>query len=438
MKKALVIGFGISGRSAASLLLDNGWNVVACDKNKTGILNHPEVQNLIHRVILKEESEVNDISSFDLAVLSPGIPPTVPIVLKVQKEKIELLGEVELALQFIHQPVIGITGTNGKTTVTLLVEHVLNASGKKAKALGNVGIPIGKEVSELKEEIVSLELSSYQLDTMKSKSLDAAVILNITPDHLDRYGTMEKYAESKFQIKNFLKEKKPLIVEEKTFQEYGYLLQNYPCKRYGYENHLDYSTDGKDLFKKGKKVMAIPQKIEQSKSHDLENLLAAFALCETQGISHEQFMEAYLSFKKPHHRIEFVKEIRGVNFFDDSKGTNIDAVIRAVESMQGATYLIAGGVDKGAAYTPWIQAFNHKVKGICAIGQAAEKIQRDLADAIPVEICVDLKAAVEIAFDKASRGENVLLSPGCSSFDMFVDYVQRGKVFQSIVLELKE
>src|SRR4029077_14479995 len=215
-----------------------------------------------------------------------------------------------------------------------------------------------------------------------------------------------------------------------------YLLKGKKPRLYGYDKAAFISTDLSSVFSEGKKLFELPPALKNKKSHDLENLLAAFALCSDRGVLGETFLDAWLSFKKPPHRIEFVTEFQGVSYYDDSKGTNIDAVKRAVQSLEGPIILIAGGVDKCAPYTPWLEEFKNKVKLICAIGQAAAKIYEQLASHIPVMIFHSLDEAVHQATRFAQEGDNVLLSPGCSSFDMFKDYVHRGKEFQRIVHEL--
>lgn len=418
MKTALIIGFGISGRSAAKLLLARGYQVIAADKNKD------KLQELSGIELVDESFKGN----VDLIVVSPGIPLSHPLL---QNQTAEIIGEIELAVRNCKQELIGITGTNGKTTVTLLVEHVLKHALKRAIAVGNVGVPLAEEMISGDRDILVVELSSFQLDTMQTPCLQAGLILNITPDHLDRYNSMEHYAQSKCNMQNFLLPKKPLIIEETTYQAWKHLIKVDVCT-YGYSPHSTYSTDLKNVYKQGVFKDHLPQVLQGRKSHDLENFLGAYALCDQYGIS---ALAAYETFKKPHHRIEFVKTIDEIHFYDDSKGTNIDAVIRAVEAMPGPTYLIAGGVDKGAPYTPWIEPFHNKVRGIFAIGQAAPKIANDLASNIPVKVCATLDEAVQQAFCSAKSGDSVLLSPGCSSFDMFRDYAHRGEEFKKIVLE---
>ncbi len=413
MKNILIIGYGLSGKSAAQMLISRGASVIAVDDK---VIDSPEV---------KVFKEIPDGIIFDYAVCSPGIPPTHPAICQLRAKGIKMISEAQLAFDHIKNPVIGISGTNGKTTVTLLTTHLLNACGKKARALGNVGVPLTSAIDTLDpDEIVVAELSSYQLEDLHGPILEASALLNITPDHLDRYHTMEKYAEAKWKLLEITKDPMRFFVDSKTHAEYGKDVRVIVGKM---------SADLKRIFCQGKYLAPLPDDL---RNHDLENFLAAFALAYSMGADPEKISSAYRTFTKPHHRIEFIKELHGVKFFDDSKGTNIDAVIRAVETMDGPVHLIAGGVDKGASYTSWIPAFG-PVKKIYVIGQAAQKICDELGNVIEVELYPTLDAAVTAAYQNAKEGENVLLSPGCSSFDMFKDYVDRGLSFQKIIAALK-
>lgn len=435
-KRILVIGLGISGRSAVQFLLKRGAHVVGVDQNKELLAKNVEIALLREKGLTTvHAADSLSVKEFDLVLVSPGVPHTDKFYADARKHGVEIIGEVELACRFITGKMVGITGTNGKTTVTMLVEHVLNHSGFPARALGNSGVAITSESAEqaiASNEIVVAELSSFQLETMHRRVLDAAVLLNITPDHLDRYESMEHYAAAKMLIANCVKQGGQLYLEDNCYQAYGYLLKNIPVKRYGYTSDCDIWTDTKSIFL-GKNQFPLPQMYQGKRSHDIENLMAAYALCHSLGVTSSQFQKAMTTFKKPSHRIEFVREFKGINYYDDSKGTNIDAVIRAVETMSNNVILIAGGVDKGAAYTPWITSFANKVKLICAIGQAASKIQKDLSHAIPVQLYDSLQSAVERATQQAKKGDIILLSPGCSSFDMFRDYAHRGDEFKRIV-----
>lgn len=432
-KLALVIGMGMSGRSAARLLLHHGAKVIGIDQNT----DQEYLKSLPQSVEVCVDLSVNDFRDIDLIIISPGIAKSHPMYQKALLSQRPIMGEVELAAQFINQPCVGITGTNGKTTVTLLVTHVLNTLGIKAHALGNVGLPVAEELIKLQrnDEVLVLELSSYQLETLKTPILNAAVILNITPDHLDRYQSMDAYASAKWHIQDVIKSDGPLYVHDETFKHFGAFSKG-KIYKYGASHDCDLIISSHGLYNHTGKIFDFPETLPSKLSHEHQNLVAAFLLCRTYGVSGSQFLEAYQTFQKPPHRVEFVRELKGISFVNDSKGTNIDAVIRAVEIMPGRVILIAGGVDKGSPYTPWIESFSGKVVKVCAIGEAAEKIEKDLITQIPVERFHDLADAVNAAMKIAKPGDTILLSPGCSSFDMFRDYAHRGDEFKRIVQEL--
>jgi UDP-N-acetylmuramoylalanine--D-glutamate ligase len=323
---------------------------------------------------------------------------------------------MELGLKHVTQPMVAITGTNGKTTVTALTEHVLKTAGRKAKAVGNIGLALTKYLlNPDPEEILVVELSSYQLDHLKGPFFKAGTILNITPDHLDRYNDFSSYAESKANLQFCLQEDGRLYLPEKVLNEFGHLFH---IPLYSFPEGM---TRGEGMAE-----------------HDFCNAQASFALCHSFGISFKEFMDGFNSFTKPSHRIQFIKKIGGVSYFDDSKGTNIDATLQAVLSMKGPVILIAGGVDKGASYLAWKRVFTGKVRQIFAIGQAASKISAELSLFFNVKIVDSLENAVLEAAMVATDGDSVLLSPGCSSFDMFRDYAHRGREFQKFVGLLEE
>lgn len=434
-KRVLVIGLGVSGKSAALFLKKQGAHVIGVDRDYTILEDSPEFDGL-HAMGIECFSEncLLDIKSFNLVVVSPGVPKTHSLYQAALKAGIEVIGEIELAFRSLNKTILGVTGTNGKTTVTLLVEHVLNHWGKKAKALGNVGVPLTEALGEDDYEIAVVELSSFQLETLRSPVVDRGVILNITPDHLDRYSSFEEYAKAKIRMQSFLKEGGELYVEENILLNHKPLfLKEENIYTYGYSSHCDLWTDLSQVISKKNEGFILPKGLQGKASHDLENVLGAYALCRKVGISGEQFCQAFATFKKPPHRIQFVKTIRDVDYYDDSKGTNIDAVCRAIDYFSGKVILIAGGVDKGAPYTPWIAPFKDKVRYICAIGQAASKIKVDLEQNFPVQLFENMEAAVRFASKMAVAGDTVLLSPGCSSFDMFKSYAHRGEEFQRIV-----
>lgn len=420
MKRALILGFGISGKAAARRLTQEGYSCTAVDR--------------IFSDGVGSDENLTALDGIDLLVVSPGIPPAHPLIEAAKVRGIIQTSEIEIALERLQIPVIAITGTNGKTTVTELVAHILRTVGLKAEALGNIGVPLCDRL-EAPLDVVVLEVSSYQLDSLSKPAFSSGVLLNITPDHLDRYRLMDDYARSKVRLQNLLHASVPFIVEGRSHMLYQHFFTR-PVLRYGYEPFHECFTDFCSVYLHNQPIASVPAALRRGRSHDLENWMAACLLTAPLGATAEVLATAYESFVKPRHRIEFVAEHRGVQFFDDSKGTNLDAVIRAVERMEGATWLIAGGVDKGASYLPWKEAFGGKVRAIFAIGQAASLIHRDLSAHLPVHFCVDLQEAVSRAYQSANRGDNILLSPGCASFDMFRDYVHRGEQFQKIVRAL--
>lgn len=378
--KALVIGLGISGKGAVKLLLQQGYEVVAVDRN---VKEYPGVTIY---------PETGDLGPVDLTILSPGIPQSHPQALGRN-----VMGEVELAMRVLGNRAIGITGTNGKTTLTCLMTHLLQFAGIKARALGNVGSSIADYACDPDpEEFLVVELSSYQLETMTTKGFDFGVITNIAPDHLDRYESFEAYKQTKYRLSSLLKSGK--LLDEDSYLQ---LTEN---ERYW-------------------------------EIHDNTLYRAALALSLKLGISWKVFREGIKSFKRPPHRMEWVRKIGGIDFINDSKGTNVQAVLYGLSQLKGPVNLIAGGRGKGETLEKWKEAFPGKVKQIFAIGEMAPLIERELEN---VQRCVNLEEAIKKAYETSEEGDTVLLSPGAASFDQFRNYEERGETFKEIVKNLKE
>ncbi|MBN4066875.1 UDP-N-acetylmuramoyl-L-alanine--D-glutamate ligase [Simkania negevensis] len=427
-RKVLVVGLGVSGLAAAKLLLDLGAAVVGYDQAPLPAALPPEM-TLVAAV------DAVDWNELDCLVTSPGVAPSHPFIVQARARGLEIIGEVELALRHLYNPSIGITGTNGKTTVTMLTAHVLNSCGRPAHAVGNVGDPLSTYVGMPANDILVVELSSYQLETLTTPAFDAAALLNITPDHLDRYKDMEEYARAKASLQHCMKDSANFFVEEVAAVAWRELFA-LPPKTFGFSQKADYSF-AQESSCRGKNIeYNIPERYKNLREIDRANALASLLLCHTVGVEVEEFWRAYASFVKPPYRLERVAEHNGVAFIDDSKGTNVDAVVKAVESVEGPIVLIAGGVDKGSSYTVWKEAFKGRVKAVCSIGEAAEKIAKELGDDFDVRMMEKMDDAVVQAYLLAQPKGSVLLSPGCSSFDMFRNYAHRGDVFKDLVREI--
>lgn len=412
MRKALVLGFGVSGKASAALLQKHGFQVVAADRKGVGLSNELGIEVALDRPDLS-------LDGVSLLLLSPGVDPNHPLVQRAKKLGIEIVGEIEWALRSMENRCVGITGTNGKTTTTLLIAHILNEAGRKAKAVGNNGVALSDYLLiPDPQEILALELSSFQLETAESCKLEGAVLLNVTPDHLDRHSSLRAYAAAKGRIEGCLKPKAPFFVADDVLAQYRDLFHN-PCP---FETSVKGQISSLEAIQKG-----IPER---------QNVEAAVALCKTLGLSDRECEAGLATFRKPPHRIEWVAEKKGVHYYNDSKGTNIDAVMHAVSLFPGSIVLLLGGVDKGASYAPWIEAFKGKVKQMIAYGQAAPKMEQELSPFFPFGRVETMGEAVRFAQAAAGSGDHVLLSPGCSSFDQFLNYAHRGDEFKRMVREL--
>lgn len=367
--KALVIGLGISGKSATTFLEKRGVKVVGYDDKLAPV-------------------EIEEIRDFSLVVLSPGVPLSHPLCLRAKAANVPIKGEAELALETISQRCIGVTGTNGKTTVVKMLEHCLQACGKKARAVGNVGVPLTSCVDE--EGILVVELSSFQLETLTTKAFEVGVILNIAEDHLNRYHSMEEYAKAKVRLEGCIKEGGQLFVH----QEVDSALFSLPYHRYGGGN-----------------------------------LEAVRLVCAHFGVGEREFLQAASSFSKPSHRLEFIAEVQEVKYYNDSKATNVAAVLYALETLQTKVILLLGGQDKGLSFHP-LRAYCDQLKCVIPFGQAREKIANALQNC---HIAVTMEEAVEMAFSFAKPGDTILFSPGCASLDAFKNYEERGEEFKRLV-----
>ncbi len=423
-KKRIVLGFGVSGRSCAELLLKQGMRVFALDSKAEILKNEPVILDLMKQgVELASDLISIDWTTIEQVIVSPGIAPSHPILVQANENGVEIVGEIELAFRHLHNRCIGVTGTNGKTTVVMLIHHILKDAGYRSQALGNIGTSLSSyALASNPEEILIVELSSFQLETLFTKCLDMALILNITPDHLDRYASIEDYAKAKCRIELCLKNDGEMWVSQQVAAEYGQLIHKAKLIE-------DIQWDQSAV------ATISPMRYIQLGVPERQNIQAAYAVCRYCGITDVQFWRGLETFRKPKHRIEFVGEWNGISFYNDSKATNIDSVMHAVGLFEGSIVLLAGGVHKGWSYRPWIAAFRGKVRRIVAFGQAASMIEEDLLGELFVERVETLEQAVCSAVINAEPQTVILLSPGCSSFDQFRNYEHRGNEFKRIVEE---
>lgn len=443
-KRVLVVGSGISGAAAAQLLNKKGIEVVLFDGNQQLDVTelrkkHPVFKNA---EILLGELEEAQMERMDLVVLSPGVPTDLPMVNTLREKQIPIWGEIELAYQFAKGRIAAITGTNGKTTTTALTGEIMQNYFQDVKVVGNIGIPYTSVSLETTEDTVTVaEISSFQLETIQDFKPEVSAILNITPDHLNRHHTMECYIAAKESItKNQTKADTCVLnYEDDVLRAFGKTLQTnviyFSSKR---KLKQGLYLEGEDIFyadEAGVQKVVNTGELHILGLHNYENVMAATGMALSLGVPLANITEALKHFQAVEHRIEYVTEIRGVKFYNDSKGTNPDAAIQGIRAMNRPTYLIGGGYDKQSEYDAWIESFGGKVKELVLIGQTKEKIAACAKKHgfINVVLCETLEEAVDECYRKAAVGDAVLLSPACASWGMFKDYEERGRIFKEYV-----
>ena len=433
-KKALVVGLGLSGMAATDVLLHEGYFVLGVDAHLDKQAIEQWLQSVDRSKLMLDLDKVRqDLSEYELAIISPGIAQTHPLYKQIKDSGMMLMGEAEFALSRTHQKCIGITGSNGKTTLTLLLSHILCVAGYKAKALGNVGVPFSTYLFNrhpIEQEVLVCELSSFQLETLTAKKFDYVIILEISQNHLDRHSSFEEYASAKFNLLRCLKPEGVAFILEKTVTVFRKQIDSIGCK---------VKIIPQDS------CLQLPQKREYCGLMDLVRkkalgievyyLIKEFSLAFS--ISEKVMMEALSSFTKPPHRLEFVKVVNGVYFVNDSKATTAEAVIHAVKTLQGKIVLIVGGKNKGLSFTSWKVGFESYVDKILAIGESGPFIADTLKGYYDVTVCETLDQAMEKAWEIATPESTILLSPGCASYDQYRDYMHRGEHFKEIVTALE-
>lgn len=422
-KNILVVGFGRSGQAAVRYCAAQGARVAVTDGRPES--EFANVLPSFAALNLKTYFGGHPDACFDAAdviVLSPGVPD-LPQVVVARKRGIPVVGELELATHEVTAPIIAITGTNGKTTTTALIGHLLNEGGLTACVGGNIGTPLLDLLPQAKSaKVIVLEVSSYQLETAPSFHPHVAVLLNITPDHLDRYGDMEHYIAAK-----------ALIFKNQTPDD----ICIYNIGDSGVLKLASAATARKVPF--STQHPTVRYRIEDTQltgEHNFENMIAAVLAVQAVGLPDAAIERGLKTFKGLPHRLQFVCEVGGVSYYDDSKGTNIGAVVKSLAGFSQPVHLIAGGMGKGTRYTDLRPSIAEHVHTLILMGADRDIMREDLGDLATTVLVDSMKEAVKVAFESAHAGDVVLLSPACASFDMFKDYADRGNQFATCVREL--
>jgi UDP-N-acetylmuramoylalanine--D-glutamate ligase len=441
---AVIVGLGVTGLSCARYLLGRGWRVCVTDSRADPpgraqlALLDPDITVRFGRL---------DTSLLDEAVCvvaSPGVPLSDPFFAEARRRGITIVGDIELFAVAADAPVVGITGTNGKSTVTTLLGLMAQRAGLRVRVGGNLGEPalemlLAAQADAQTTELYVLELSSYQLEATTSLDLRAATVLNVTPDHMDRYASIGEYAAAKARIfarcdTAVINLDDPLVaaMPNQAARVVGFSLRDAP----GADYTVAMREGGKPwLLRRGEPLLAVDS-MRITGMHNAANALAALALGEAIGLPLEAMLDALRTFPGLPHRSQWVADVRGVSYVDDSKGTNVGATLAAVAGMTGPLIVIAGGEGKSQDFTPLRDAFRGKVRYVVLIGRDAPAIEQVLHDICPTVRSTTMPEAVRAAANVARAGDTVLLSPACASLDMFRNYAHRGDVFTSAVREL--
>mgnify|MGYP000127340794 CR=1 FL=1 len=447
-KKVLVFGAGKSGIGAADLIGSVGAQPIIYDGNE-----NLDKEAVLHKTNGTYTPEIwagafpeGEMESLDLVVLSPGVPTDLPLVKSFYEKGLPVWSEVELAYRTGKGEVLAITGTNGKTTTTALLGKIMGDARESVFVVGNIGIPFTSVALDTTEDsAIAAEISSFQLETTIDFQPEVSAVLNVTPDHLDRHGTMEVYADTKFSISK--KQNKDQVIVLNYDDPITKAMAEKATARPVMFSRLEELAEGiilrDDAFiiKENGKEMPVctTSEIKLLGSHNHENILAAIGITYYMGVPVEQIRDAVMKFTAVEHRIEYVDTVDGVDYYNDSKGTNPDAAIKGISAMTKPTILLGGGYDKKSTYDEWIDAFHGKVRYLIVMGATAQAI----ADTAKkhgfhnVIFAETFEEAMDIAREKARPGDAVLLSPACASWGMFKNYEVRGKVFKEIVRKFK-
>jgi UDP-N-acetylmuramoylalanine--D-glutamate ligase len=443
-KRVLVVGLARTGAATALFCAARGATVRVTDKRSELEIGEPIEKLRTAGVSLSLGGHDESIlRAQDLLIPSPGVAADAPLLLAARAMNLTVWSEIELAYRFLRGRVIGVTGSNGKTTTTSLVEHILRNAGLRTILAGNIGTPLIACVEATRDETITVvELSSFQLELIDQFRPDISVFLNLTPDHLDRHHTLEAYAAAKARI-----------FENQTPQDAAILNADDPATApfapskpgvfwFSRQRRLEqgaYLSGEQIIFRRKDREEAILSRadIPLVGAHNLENVLAAVAATRLAGAAPSAIRDGVKSFAGVEHRLEFVSEIAGVRYYNDSKATNVDAALKALDAFPGRILIILGGKDKGSDYTPLQKPLRKKGVLALLIGTAAAKIESQIAGSVAIDRAETLERAMDIASHAAQPGDVVLLAPACASFDQFQGYEHRGRVFKELVHQLE-
>ena len=443
MSRIVILGAGESGAGAAVLAKKQGYDVFVSDMSKI----NGKYKKLMddHQIVWEEGRHTESkILNADEVIKSPGIPDTAPMIVKIKEKGIHIISEIEFAGRYTDSKMICITGSNGKTTTTSLIYHIFKAAGYDAGLAGNIGKSLALQVAEDPHEYYIIELSSFQLDNMYDFRANVAILLNITPDHLDRYDfKMQNYVDSKMRIIQNQTSQDAFIywnddpIIKAELEKYNIQAIQYPFSELKEKGSIGYIEEGQYKIEQPEPFNMEQESLSLTGKHNIYNSLAAGIASNIAGIKKEVIRKSLSDFPGVEHRLEKVATVRGVHYVNDSKATNVDACWYALDSMKTRVVLIVGGKDKGNDYEPIKPLIREKCSALVYLGADNQKLHDNFDQmGIPVRDTHSMKECVEACYDLAQPGETVLLSPCCASFDLFKNMEDRGEQFKELVRNL--
>jgi UDP-N-acetylmuramoylalanine--D-glutamate ligase len=443
-KRVLVVGLARTGIITSLFSAGYGATVTAADEKSESELGDAPAKLRAAGVKLSLGAHTPDLFvEQDLIVVSPGVPANLPQLELARSRGIRVWSEIELAWRFLRGKLAAITGSNGKTTTTSLVAHILKTAGIATQIGGNIGTPLLALAETSTDSTVTVaEISSFQLETIEAFRPEIGVLLNLTPDHLDRHASFDDYARVKMRLFEYQLERDAAVLNADDPE----ITRRMPSKPHIYWFSRQkrvaagaFLLDGQIVFRRDgtETPLARLDEIPLKGEHNVENVLAACATAYLAGADPAAIANGVKTFQGVEHRLEFVGEISGVSFYNDSKATNVDATFKAIEAFPGPLLVILGGKDKGSPYTPLCEPLRQRGRMAILIGAAADKIASDLGDAVEIARAGTLDRAVELAMKNARPGDTVLLAPACASFDQFENYEHRGRAFKQLVAKLE-